>query len=233
VSGWIPRITAFCDAVEYVRPDALCAADSRDVVLDLSGLWMWRVGSPWRLRRGGSGIQEDQSAHAVGEICHADLHLRPCDADRSHDMAHDGFLVREDMLDGRTVGRIGPNGARQIVPVKQGLQSRAVMRRSACNRPIADQAVTPVDGDVVLVSEGRDCQIDLLSPVLVRFGLRCLQGLARVHVLLRQLGRLVFLSLRNVAFADRGFLRVRIALLGCGYNGRVDDLAAHGQKAHE
>ena len=41
----------------------------------------------------------DVSGDVVGEIGHADFHSRSGDADGSHEQAHPGFLVSEDVLD--------------------------------------------------------------------------------------------------------------------------------------
>ncbi len=49
---------------------------------------------------GTASFVEDVSEHVVGDICHADLHARPADADGSDEELHLVFLPGEDMLDG-------------------------------------------------------------------------------------------------------------------------------------
>lgn len=44
---------------------------------------------------------EDIAEHVVGDIAHADLHLRPVDADGPDEELHLVLLPGEDMLDGR------------------------------------------------------------------------------------------------------------------------------------
>jgi len=45
--------------------------------------------------------QPDEAAHVVGEVRHADLHLRSCNPDGSHNKAHEALLMREDVLNRR------------------------------------------------------------------------------------------------------------------------------------
>jgi len=46
-----------------------------------------------------SPLVPDETGEVVGEIGHADLGPGPCDADRTHEQVHAGFLLRENMLD--------------------------------------------------------------------------------------------------------------------------------------
>lgn len=89
----------------------------------------------------------------------------------------------------------------------------------------------PVDADVVLVAEGRDCQIDARRTIVGRLRLRPLHRPTRIAVLLRQLGGLVLPSLRNAAFLDVALLAVAVALLRRRDDRGVDDLPAHGKES--
>ena len=52
-----------------------------------------------------------------------------------------------------------------------------------------------------------------------------------LDLLLRDLRQFVLPAVGDTAFADRLLLILRVALLGRGHDGGVDDLAAHSQKA--
>ncbi len=92
-------------------------------------------------------------------------------------------------------------------------------------------AVPAIDGDVVLIAEGRNRQIGLLGSILLWLGLDVFDGPARVAVLLRDLRGLVFPGVGDAAFADRLLLVLCVALLRRGHDGGIDDLAAHSKKA--
>ena len=67
--------------------------------------------------------------------------------------------------------------------------------------PATDQAVSPVDADVILVAKGRNREIDARCAVRARLGLGVFDRPARVAVLLAQLGRLVRPSGRGYGLA--------------------------------
>ena len=49
---------------------------------------------------GASALVENVSEHVVGDVGHADLHLRPADANGADEELHLVLLPGEDMLDG-------------------------------------------------------------------------------------------------------------------------------------
>ena len=85
---------------------------------------------------------------------------------------------------GRAVSGIGPNVAGRIAFVDQIRQLRAVTQGGVRRRPSADQAMSPIDADVVLVAKGGNRDINALRPILGGLGLRELDRPARVAVLL-------------------------------------------------
>ena len=95
--------------------------------------------------------------------------------------------------------------------------------------PAPDQAMPAINPDVVFVAKGRDRQIDPLPAVRVMLGLGVFDRPARVAVLLAQLGRLIGPFRRNAALLDIALFAVGVALLRCGDDRGVDDLAAHRQ----
>ena len=97
--------------------------------------------------------------------------------------------------------------------------------------PFADQPMPVIDGDVVLIAEGRNRQIDWLGSIPLWLGLGVFGGPARVAILLSDLRGLVLPGVGDAAFADRLLLVLCVALLRRGHDGGIDDLAAHRQKA--
>ena len=95
----------------------------------------------------------------------------------------------------------------------------------------ADNAVSPIDGDMAFIAEEGNGDVGLRGPIFSRFGLGELHRPADVAVLLAQLRRLLLLGFRNLARLDGGLLPVRIALFGRRYQRCIDDLAANGQIA--
>ena len=53
------------------------------------------------LQSGGLGFPEQEAAHVVGDVCHADFGFGSCDPDSPDEEAHVVFLIGEDMLDAR------------------------------------------------------------------------------------------------------------------------------------
>src|SRR5512133_2291682 len=86
-----------------------------------------------------------------------------------------------------------------------------------------------VDADVVFVAEGRDREI-ARHAILAGLGFGVFDCPAGVAVFLAQLGWLCRPLRGNAACLDVALFAVGIALLGCGDNRGVDDLAAHRQK---
>jgi hypothetical protein len=91
--------------------------------------------------------------------------------------------------------------------------------------PGTDQTVPAVDGDMVLVAEGRDREIDAGRALRARLGLGVFDRPARVAVLLAKLGGLARPFRRNAALPDVALFAVGVALLGRG-----NDLPAFGQE---
>src|SRR5690606_464511 len=99
------------------------------------------------------------------------------------------------------------------------------MRARIRRLPAPDQPETAIDGDVVLVAEGRDGKIDgRHRSILLRLRLGELDSPARIPVLVAQLRRLVLPGFGYLAGLDVGFLRLRIALARSGHQRGVDDL---------
>lgn len=99
-------------------------------------------------------------------------------------------------------------------------------------RPFADQTIGPIYGDMVLVAERRDGEIDWRKrSVLLRFGFRILDRPARIPVLLGEPGPVLLSAIGNLSRLDGLFLFDRIALLGCCNDRSVDNLAAHRQES--
>jgi len=90
--------------------------------------------------------------------------------------------------------------------------------------------VPAVDGDMVLVAEGRDREIDAGRALRARLGLGVFDRPARVAVLLAKLGGLARPFRRNAALPDVALFAVGVALLGRGNDRRIDDLPAFGQE---
>ena len=77
------------------------------------------------------------------------------------DAADKAIVGHESLVGTRPIGRVGPNGARGIGLVEQSIaQHRPFISGRIRRMPLADQAVTDVDGDVVLIAEARDGDID-------------------------------------------------------------------------
>ena len=132
----------------------------------------------------------------------------------------------------RAIGGVRTDVARRVGSIENLLQPGAVMRGGVRRRPFADQPMRPVDRDMVLVTERRDGEIDRRNrSVFPHLGFRVFDRPARIAILLRELLRLVLPVVGNAAVLDRLLLLDRVALLGRGDDRRVDDLAAHRQKA--
>ena len=125
-------------------------------------------------------------------------------------------------------GQLRPRAARGVRLRDQVGQLRPVVTRRMGRRPGADQAMTSVDDNVVLVAEGWRRDVDARRPVVGRLRLGELHRPAGIAILLRELGRLVFPGLGNPAGSDVSLLAIDVALLGRGHNRGVDDLTAHG-----
>ena len=95
--------------------------------------------------------------------------------------------------------------------------------------PASDQPEPSVDGDVVLVAEGRDSEIHGRDGAVgLRLGFGKLQRPARVPVLMTELGRLVSPVLGNAASLDVGLLGIGVALARSCHQRGIDDLPGHG-----
>jgi hypothetical protein len=94
------------------------------------------------------------------------------------------------------------------------------MRGGVRDQPAADQPVTPIDTDVVLITELRDRHIDHRRLAVTRPGFGGLDGPTRITILLPELGRLGLPVLRHAAFPDRLLLGLGMALLGRGDDAR-------------
>src|SRR4029077_16975129 len=69
------------------------------------------------------------------------------------------------------IGGVGPDIAGGVVLVDQNGQQRTVVTGRVGGNPAADQAMSAVDADVVLVAEGRDREIDTGCTICARLGL--------------------------------------------------------------
>src|SRR5215213_1194019 len=91
----------------------------------------------------------------------------------------------------------------------------------------ADEAVRPINGDVVLVAEDRDGDLDPRprgAVLALRSGLRALQRPPRLAILLRELLRLGCPALGNAAFLDGCLLGLAVALTRRSNDRGIDDL---------
>ena len=132
----------------------------------------------------------------------------------------------------RPVCGIGPHTGGGVALVDEPDELRAVMARGIGHRPGPDQAVLPVDRDVVLVAEGRDREVDRRHrSVRLRLRLGELHRPTRVTILLPQLGRRVLPARGDLAGLDRPLLFLGVALPRRRYQARVEDLARHGEIA--
>jgi len=130
----------------------------------------------------------------------------------------------------RPVSTVGPDLRAGIAPVENIAELRPVIGGSARHAPAADEAVPTVDGGMVFLAESRNGDVaPRRLPVLIGLCLRELDCPAGVAILLTPLRRLVPPCLRNIAAFDGRFFAVGVALLRCGHNGGVNDLAAQRQ----
>src|SRR3954463_4269383 len=125
------------------------------------------------------------------------------------------------------MGRIAPYIAACICLRDQAGQLGPVVTGRVRHRPGADQAVTTIDADMVLVAEGGHRQVDARRTVVGRFGLRPLHGPAGVPVLLRELGRLVRPPGWDAPLFDVALLGIRVALLRGGDDARAGPSGWH------
>src|SRR5437588_7538489 len=73
----------------------------------------------------------------------------------------EAILVQERRVGRRSVGGIGPHPARRIAAVGQDEHTTAVLIDSGIGgRPLADEAKTAIDRNMVLIAKERDCQMD-------------------------------------------------------------------------
>jgi hypothetical protein len=73
------------------------------------------------------------------------------------DVADEAILVQECLVGRRSIGGIGPHPARRIALVEQALaQTTALIGSRICGRPLADEAETAIDRDMVLIAKERD-----------------------------------------------------------------------------
>jgi len=101
------------------------------------------------------------------------------------------------------------------------------MARRIGDPPAADQAMSAVDADVVLVAKGRDREVDARPLSLF--------GLALVYLSVQRASRSFWRSLAGLS-AHAGGMRPSLmsrfspSVLRCGDDRSVDDLAAHRQQ---
>lgn len=153
-------------------------------------------------------LKEYEAPDGVDEVGHADLHLGAADADSSDEEAHSGFLIGEHMLD---------TGA------DHGLASIGA----------PDQTEAAIDGDVVLVAECRNGEVDgRHRAILLRLCLGELDRPACVAVLVPQLRGLALPGLRYLSGLDVGFLRLRIALTQRGNKSFGNGITDASSKPH-
>ena len=88
-----------------------------------------------------------------------------------------------------------------------------------------------IGGDVSLVAEGRNGDVDRCRPVGARLSLRELHSPARVAVLLTAPCRVLAPILRDAASLDIRLLGIGVALLRRSDEARVHDLTRHGNIA--
>ncbi len=119
------------------------------------------------------------------------LRHRPTRRLLAMDAADEAVPFEERLVRLRAVGRVGPDGARGVGLVEQPLAQPRALVGGGVGRVLApDQPVLAVDGDMVLVAECRDGDVDWRNrPTRPRLGLAELDRPARVAVLLPELRR--------------------------------------------
>lgn len=109
------------------------------------------------------------------------MRLALVDVAGEHALGEKGFVLL------RAVGRIGPYPRGRVVRTDQRRQPCASVGIGGAGIPGADQAMRPVDADMVLVAEHRDGQIDRLECLGVRafldLGLGVLDAPAGIAIL--------------------------------------------------
>ena len=96
---------------------------------------------------------------------------------------------------------------------------RSIVARTVRNHALADEAKTPINGDVIFVTKAGDCDVDLWPDISLAIrsnaGLGKLDGPACINILLCRLCGLVRPNLVGcLASLDRILLVLGVALLG-------------------
>jgi hypothetical protein len=120
-------------------------------------------------------------------------------------------------------GTRNPNAAHLFLEFLLGKRAK----EGVAGGPASDQAVPAINCDVVLVVEGRNCEIDLRRAILARPGFGELYRPAGIAVLLAQLRGLFRPAFRNLPSLDHCPLRLGVALPRRGDDDRVHDLSTH------